>query len=206
MLPLTVAIATKQMDLKMFLEQTGKRPPVASIDRDSIRQWASEMRYTSTCIGDNALRICQPNPKNWESGDPYTGYDQIWVKREYTLYREVLLSHLRPLVRADEDFADMDADHVVARVRLGAIVGAWVNLFPVRRSWNMFFGGVEARPEYELRAHNFENGLYLATGFEILKVISNNINELVNVAQSSLLIENPACTGVKAEMEPLRFL
>jgi hypothetical protein len=103
-------------------------------------------------------------------------------------------------------FSDYDADHVVARVRLSNFKDSWVKLFPVRKTWNRYFGAVEERPEYVLTEKDFDNGLYYLTGFEALKLFAGDPDRVIATAQKSFAIQNKTSTSIAGEMDQLRFV
>ena len=196
MFPPAVFVANKQIDFKLFIELHNKRPPVASKDRQSLDWWIERSGFHSINKSDEVVLISDHN----------SGYRQLWVARSMETYRYHMIKFLGDEYGESADFSDFDADHVVARVRLKEHTEAWINIFPVKSTWNRFFGAAEERNEMQISSCDFSDGLYFMTGFEALKLFYSDISRLVDVAKGSFASENPTISCILQEMDQLRFL
>lgn len=196
MIPPVAFVASKQIDLKLFVELFNKRPPVASKDRRSLDQWIEQMDFQRTEITDEVVLI----------SDRHNIYRQLWVTRRIDNYRSHMIKFLGDEYGRSANFSGFDADHVVARVRLKKYTEAWINIFPVKSTWNRFFGAVEEQEKFQISDSDFLDGLYSLTGFEALKIFYSNIDRIVDVAKKSFATENPTISCILTEMDQLRFL
>lgn len=196
MIPPALFVAGKQQDLKLFVEEFDERPPVASIDHISLKRWAEQIGFRTTEVSNEAMII----------SDSHKMYKQLWVARSVERCRPYMIDFLGKEYGLSADFSDFDADHVVARTRLRSQPDAWINLFPVKSTWNRFFGAIEQLDTLKVSDCDFLDGLYKMTGFEALKLFYSNIGQLVDAAKKSFATENATTTSLLEEMDQFKFL
>lgn len=196
MVPSTVFVASKQLDLKLFVEEYDERPPVASSNRATLDKWVKAKGFYSQDEGADVLLI----------SDRCNIYRQLWVAKTLENYRKPMIDFLKREYDLSANFSDFDADHVIARVRLAEHSEAWINIFPVVSQWNRFFGAIETRKTFRIRDSDFVDGLYFLTGFEALKLFYSNIERLVEHAMESFATKNPTSLSIIGEMNQLTFL
>lgn len=182
--PFIMDVQQRQLDMFCYIEEMNLRPPVAALTIEDLKRWAEKNELSLKCFDKSGIYVYNDTTKKNHSN---ITYQQFWVKNNKCNYRKIYNKAFESRKVDGSTFEQFDVDHVIARSRVKKIAEKqemWLAVFPVKSSWNRFFGPHEKKETSLLSEKDFSDGIYFATGLEILKVCLQNIYPMVKAAQN----------------------